>query len=228
MTEFTTWRSLVDGDEIFAIPDFLDNWEDAPDGLYESDETIVDYWSGSTGDYERSTDADYRGDFGLVTVGTSDPGFIHFDGDEPAEGEAVSALFKRGENDANPTIYAAVPDDQSDQGYGLYFTSLGVGLVIRNPSFDATWGPTIDISDDISSGEVFEAVIEPPESGDDTIRFAVYTLSDIDGMERDEKVGEETKTDTEFAGNTGVAIARESGSDTGPHIGDLFAGHSID
>ena len=64
MTEFTTWRSLVDGEEISAIPDILvDNFEledSDPLGVWKDGETPNDRYpqeSGQSGTFEFVTDA---------------------------------------------------------------------------------------------------------------------------------------------------------------------------
>ena len=45
MSNFTTWRSLVDGEEISAIPDsVIDNFEEDPDGPYNGD-NLTDFYS---------------------------------------------------------------------------------------------------------------------------------------------------------------------------------------
>ena len=76
MVDFTggTWRSLIDGQEVSAIPDGLvDNFENAdadPAGVYETGETIADYYSQDTADFARTTETVFNG--GHALEATSD------------------------------------------------------------------------------------------------------------------------------------------------------------
>ena len=63
MSNFTTWRSLVDGEEIFAIPDsVVDN--------FEWGGPLSDRWAGATGDWEINQTDVLFGDYSLSPTTT--------------------------------------------------------------------------------------------------------------------------------------------------------------
>ena len=97
----------------FAIPDaVVDNFEDAPDGPYESGETIADYYSGTTSNFERGTANAVQGSQALqltTSVGVQQIASTPTDGlfDYPNEGDTVSSLIYTGSAATGPMVAAA-------------------------------------------------------------------------------------------------------------------------
>ena len=68
---FQKWRSLIDGQEVSAIPDsVVDNFEEI---LYEDEgNTLGDYYAGDLSGFEREQSIVFEGDFSLNVVGGRD------------------------------------------------------------------------------------------------------------------------------------------------------------
>ena len=125
MTEFTTWRSLVDGEEIAAIPDTLvDNFEPDdgdPSGPYGDGEDLSTYYSemgDGLSEWDRTTDgiigqkAAKRVNDGNEPVIWSVPG----DGlpNYPSEGDTVRYLIYTAQ--AQSFVALNVEENESEPG----------------------------------------------------------------------------------------------------------------
>ena len=93
MSNFTTWRSLVDGEEISGIPDsVVDNFNDEDDaeqpGIYDTETDFSDIWDGSTAWDRVDNEESKVGDFALK--GTSS-------NLETAWSDSVNRIPERGE-----------------------------------------------------------------------------------------------------------------------------------
>ena len=128
MTEFTTWRSLVDGNEIVAIPDgVVDNFEDAdadPPGVYEDGETIADYYGGDTGQFSRTTDEVETGVKSLDINVSSNSLIISTSGlnSYPEKGD-IFEVYGYHDGDGVILIYFGAPNEAGwgdDSGYRMY------------------------------------------------------------------------------------------------------------
>ena len=157
MTEFTEWRSLVDGERISAIPDNLvDNFElsadvdgaDEPFGPYLEGDDLSTFYSGDLGDFERTDSSPtIEGDFS-VHISSSDTldsaAIISTPGDELprypdlTEGETIrvsldqidsdgAPLFVFEAQDANNAYYCGV---RPSSGWFRIFEVGGDGLIV--------------------------------------------------------------------------------------------------
>ena len=218
MTEFTTWRSLVDGAEISDIPDgVVDNFEDAdsdPAGPYASGETVSDFYQGSTGSYERTTSDVVEGSKALRDTdddGTNSMWSVPGDGlpQYLSEGNTVEFLVRN--NGSNPVVCLNVEDSASPSAYAFNISN-------RVEIYKAT-----DLTDlynsetqlSVGDGGVNEDTwyigeVVTPTSSDATISF---TLFENDNLSKGSQVDSTSAEDNDYAGQPGLGFYRRSSGD---------------
>ena len=146
MTEFTKWRSLVDGAEISAIPDGLvDNFnsvDDNPVGPYEEDFDLSNFYTGAVDEFQRSNEQSFSGQTSLAIPSTDDDTVIHSEqGDGlpnyPSPGDTFSSFWYFGSEtswgDVSVGLSYGIPTDNigtADAGY-LMFINDGPQLELR-------------------------------------------------------------------------------------------------
>ena len=230
MTEFTKWRSLVDGEEISAIPDsVLDNFEPAdgdPAGPYDDGDNLETYYTIHTGDFERSDSDPIKDDFSLSrteTAGGDGSFIISRPGDGlptyPDPGESVSAIIDG--QDQFPGLIAGCPDTDQVDGYALLIRDGD----IRFRRYDNGSATTLATSSDSISDFPVEGVVKPPGEGDDNVQASVYELDD--NLERDGQVVSFDETDDTYDGERGFGGLCGSGADTGVFADEFRHGRSI-
>ena len=216
---FDRWRSLVDGAEIdvgAAIPDNLvDNFEDADadsPGVYESGETIDDYYGGRADAIVRTTDSPIEGDksatagdvsdFGLFIVSEPGMGLNHY----PDFGATVSALVQ--ENDGRPGIpgivYNGALGTDDDTGYCAEFDPAN-GQELRIRRLDGQNNPSVLNGEPISIDGTVPHWIEfdiPVENGDSH----EVRLYEWDNPERGDLIATVTATDDQYTDQNGIGV----------------------
>ena len=213
----------IDGEVAWtAIPDsVVDNFEDAdadPAGVYESGETIADYYQGDTGSYGRqSTDAIEASHSLASTVTDSLQTIVSEPGDGlpryPDPGDTIGFLVRDPTNNPNPVVLFAAELDSGDLfGYGA--TVVEQSNEIRIRKFDADSGTTQDsASASISTDEWYWGEIDTPTTTDGSMEFR---LSELDsGLTEGPSLGSVSITDTDFADNRGIGLSRLSSSGSG-------------
>ena len=221
MTEFTTWRSLVDGEEISAIlGSVVDNFEPI---LYEDEGlTLSDYYQQDTGDMARVDDETFDSTKALELPEIGSRAHIRsIDGDQNEDlpryfkkGEKLSARLRFEGSDLDGARYSLgygqdeSMDDQQD-GFIAYLVSGDLEIRKDGDTLDNTsFTPT--------AGDEMELEIEWKENDEHVV--TVYDLDD-DGN-RDGELAFVSTTDGDYSNNTGVShgqshdvVSGESGVD---------------
>ena len=221
MTAFTTWRSLVDGAEISVIPDeVVDNFEDAdgdPAGVYEEGETISDYYTGSTGDYARSTSNVEEGEQALETTG-GDTGSAIFstpsDGLNryPEEDEKIGFLLRQPTGDPDPVLLFNMTEPGSDfDSYGAMWVGTSEIRLNKYQSGSRSTESTESVS--FSNDTWYWGEIDPPTTEDNTIQFTMYELDNE--LQRGSEIGSVSTSDSDYIGDRGIGVQRVSTEGTG-------------
>jgi len=243
MTEFTTWRSLVDGAEIIAIPEsVVDNFEDSDDvdgaeepfGIYDDGEDIVDYYPHSNGE----EDGFYRDSGGLVgefrarfddpsNQNTGSRWSLPGDGLNyyPQPGDTIAWLH-RDENEREPVVGFMVEDSSNPGCYGFSIVQddnaihidKQPGLNVDRPDNDSGSGNLASSSLSVGSGWYWlEATL--PTSEDDTILLEAYEVNTSpDPPERGDFLESVEANDDEYLGSRGIALYTRSSSGSGDSV----------
>ena len=230
MTEFTTWRSLVDGAEISAIPDsVIDNFEDAdanPAGLYSDEDTVADFWP-----HDNGHDAMNRSDENVAVGGhslrinadTSDvsiPARWSVPSDETLPryvepGDTVKVLMRDDSDRIRPSLGVMVDGSENPDCYAVRLRGdedevairKGYSLADDDPRDGATSLSTESPS--LNSGDWYWVEYQLPDEDNDEHQVDVYEL---DGEDRGDQVTTVTANDDELIEGDGVALIAESGS----------------
>ena len=225
MTEFTEWRSLVDGAVIAAIPGILvDNWNNEDDeeepGIY-NDIGLSDVYSLDVDRFSRVTDESVIGDFALSRSDDGDePVILSWPGDGlnryPDAGETVQYLIKDPGEDLLPQpCLMAGTDVSSDQAYWFEWRSGEIAIAkhdVDDPdAVNANRLSSTSVSTDFEEYHVCEVSL--PTSSDDEILYEVYE-HDGDG-EKGDFVDSVSANDNDLVGNRGVGFSVNSSSNTG-------------
>ena len=219
MTEFTTWRSLVDGEEIVAIPDgVVDNFEDAdadPAGPYEDGEGITDYYSHQFPtdpvQYERTTDDVEEGSHALSRIGEEEgrSNIVSWPDDGlptyPDFGDTVAWLIRDPGSGTSPAFMPAVVDESPPKGYAykIYPEDNVIQIWKENDL-------TVDDSDEqIASESVThsegtwywcEGVIPDPAEND--LEFSLYELES--DLSRGDHLATVSGSDPDYTDGEGI------------------------
>jgi len=208
-----------DGTQVFgAIPDsVVDNFEDAdanPRGVYESNDTISDFYTGDTGSFDRTTSNAVEGSTALKSTGTtflanivSQPG----DGLNayPQEGDRLGFLIR---DTGTFPFFLTNADSTGTDAYGFRLRANDSIQIQKITGGSNTELSSVSISESTNTWYWGEAVT--PTSGDNTITFELYNLNAVD-LTRGSLIDSVTANDNEYATNRGIGFARGSGSDQG-------------
>ena len=199
MTEFTTWRSLVDGEEIIGIPDSV--VED-----FERDDPLDDY-DGDTEDYSTTSDA-IQGSTSISSTGDSGEAIQLVDvvvDSLPEKGDEFSYLVEGRDDDAGPIVMWGVPDPADDDGYEVW-----VNIPDDEILFNDRTGSTLDSeSVSLSANQVYEVVVDWQDNDD--IDIEVFEF-DEEEFNRGESVATLSANDDTHADNNGIAFRSQGGS----------------
>ena len=229
MTEFTTWRSLVDGEEIIAIPDtWIDNFnnDDDPEqaGLYNG-QTLSDFYSGDVSGFGRSFGDGLIGDHALeVTTDFSGMFSQPQDGlnQYPEEGDKIPVYLKD-PMEADVAFMFNLDDSSTPVGYGVRLNDNRFHIMKGEYDSNSGAGDTQESSgqviDPMSDWHLFE--IDPPTSENDELAITAFTVDQEDG-ERIEQLEIISINDSDFVGNRAIGYnIYGDGSGVGwefPHI----------
>ena len=211
MTEFTTWRSLVDGEGIIAIPDSsIDN--------FEWGGPVADRYEGATSEWEINTDNPIlSGDFSLKQTGSSSD--LIFATESTSDDEPP---VTKSQDDTPFNIWRAFGDELPDSGAGLIF-----GLQDSNNFYKAQMSNDslrLRKSSNGSFDDLASTTFSAVSNGFYKIEVAEWGAgSDNDEItirvedESENEIATITGTDSEFENETAVGI-RSSGA--GGHVLD--------
>ena len=204
---------------IDAIPDnVVDNFEDAPEGVYEDGEDISDYYSGGTSDWSRTTTDAIEGELSLrsdaddrfaLAVSEPENGLNRY-----PEAEDTVLFFIRDTNNINPNFMFNAEINAGD--VSGYAAQLDTDNFIRIERFDDGSPTTLDDATiDESSTDWFWGEVDiPPTEGESEgdIEFRIYQL-DEENLTRGDLIQTVSTNDSTYVGNRGVGFSRDSLSD---------------
>ena len=205
---------------IGAIPDnVVDNFEDGnadPAGVYESEDTIADFYSGDTSGYARTTTEVIEGGNALEYTGDVNGGFIASEPNNglnryPAKGEIISGLLRDTSTDHVPQFIIGAEVSEGDvSGYGIQIRPDESRLRIAryvDSSEDAVLAETTSAS--LNFDEWYDCEVEwhdgSGSESDNEIVFTVYEI-DEDTLERENEVASISANDSTFEDNSGVGF----------------------
>ena len=194
---------------IDAIPDaVVDNFEDAPDGPYGSEETIADYYSGDVAAYVRSTSDVVEGSRALAYDGGASANVIQSapgDGlpQYPDAGDSLRVFLRA------PNFTSFAFGIEPDSGPAGYIALLADGDM-RIRRFDDPDSPTdlTTSSPSITGTDWYWAEIGTPSSADPSITFDLYELNTTD-LSRGSSVDSLSTSDSNYIGE---AIGARTGT----------------
>jgi len=170
----------VDGQTVFTAgpdPGIIDNFEDQPDGVYGTNDTVADYYSGDTVQFGRTTSDVIEGSQALEDTGASSnvSAMASVPGDGlnayPQEGDTIQWLVYTGGSTAGPMVATNTDID----GY-LYATSSGANQLqiwrFDNSSFTKLVATNVTIS----SNKHYLAEGRVPSANDDLLTWDLYNV----------------------------------------------------
>lgn len=205
-----------DGTELWSAQSetgsIIDNFEDEPDGPYEDDETIVDYYTitGDSANWERSTDA-IQGDYALERTSSEAAAALYSAPDDglpsyPEVGDTVGLLIR--DNDEIPGLVLCA--DDGIEGYAFYIqpssSSLDNISIVREGD-DSTVLAGTNPEMDVGVWYWGEAFV----GSDGTLEWSVYEVDD-ETLERGSLLGSVTATDDTYLNNDGFGYYVRSAS----------------
>ena len=203
------------------IPDsVLDNFnaDDAdPPGVYQTGETIADYYRGDTGSYERETTDAIEGSHSLATDGDGLDAIVSEPGDGLSRyhdpGETIGFLIRDSSDNHNPVFLFSAELSSGDLfGYGASLVPQFNEIRIRK--FDADSGTSQNTaSASLSTDRWYWAEVDTPTSTDGSIEFRISELND--DLTEGSSIGSVSTTDTDFGDNRGHGLTRLSSSGLG-------------
>ena len=213
---FTKWRSLIDGQEVSAIPDrVVDNFEDVdsdPSGPYEDGQDITDYYNGDVDNFERTTSNVLEGGHALavITDGTTNQ-IYSMPGDGlpryPKAGETVICLIREPSGNPGQEVPLYITDANGGiDGYGIRTTASG-GRIGVNKWEDGDY--TVLSATDVSLSEEtwYWYEFETPTTADNSMTTTAYEVSVENGSpERGSELATETASDSDFIKDEGTEV----------------------
>ena len=196
MSDFTTWRSLVDGEEIGVIPD----------SVVLPEENDLDNFDGDTSVFEIVSGRQVTGDFSLEGTPSfadnirSQSGLNRY----PEPGEKFACYLQEIDNDAGVLAMFGVQDASNFYGFGFRDDE----LVIHKDGFSVSdnIGGEEQVSG-LSDGEWFDLEVEWQSDG--TITLSVFEIDQNSG-DRQNLLGDVSATDTDYSSG-GVGFGSSSG-----------------
>ena len=157
MTEFTTWRSLVDGQRISAIPDSVDEYMELYWPMNEgSDTTLTDEIGDENGSIENGGGWTFDTTFDRDVVEVDNGEFIRSDNTFWVGGEnatLIGWLYVEDKGDFNHGFLGAHDDLDDSESNGYYFSPRESGENDRYYHADSGSHSRIDNSYDAPEGE---------------------------------------------------------------------------
>jgi hypothetical protein len=212
--------------EISAIPDsVVDNFEDAggePAGVYETGQTIADYYDGATSDWGRTTTEAVEGDKALESTTADSPLSIYSRPGEglnqyPTEGDTIDVLWRTG--GFSTEILTNVETGSTPGGYAFNVRDSEITIRKRsdlsNLSDETVLAGPSSIS--LSTNAWYYAEIDLPTTADGSMALRVFDV-DTNDLSKGSQQESLSATDTEFSAEEGIGVARRSGSGTGTVI----------
>ena len=210
------------------IPDsVVDNFEDDPEGIYESGQTLNDYYTfGDQADFARTQSNVAEGSFAVELVTNngreamwSNPG----DGlnNYPEHGDSLRVLLRGPGDDPEPGPIFNVEDSASPGGYIMRLRVFPgeIELIKVNDFSTSDWADsssnfnTLDTTSvSVSSDTWYWAEVTPSWSGDNNISATIY---EFDNGSRGSSLGTVSATDSTYEDNQGVGVHSGSSQDTG-------------
>ena len=204
MSNFTTWRSLVDGEEILAIPD---------SAVFHPDDNDLDNFQGDTGDFsidsspalpDLETGKSINGD-GREISSTS--GLDSY----PEQGQQFACYLYAESGGPTPAMTWAVQTAGSeDDMYNMFFREDDEELEIRKRENGSSTPLAENTDVGVTDGEWYDLEVDWETDG--TITGRIYDVDQSTG-ERQSELGSVSATDTTFdSGGAGIRRGSLSGS----------------
>ena len=198
-----------------TIPDsVIDNFENAdadPAGVYESGETVGNYYQGRTSSWERTTSNVVEGVSALRPTsgggpepiwslpGDGLPNYLH-------EGDTVEFLIR--DQGIAPVVCLNVEDASAPSAYGFNLTSRVEIYKITDLSDLFNSESKLGVgSGGVSSNVWYIGEVSTPTSSDATITYSLY---ENDNLSKGTEVDSLTVEDNDFAGQPGIGFYRRS------------------
>jgi hypothetical protein len=217
-----------------AIPDrMIDNFEDAdadPAGVYESGETIADYYQKDTGDYQRTTSNVVEGSKAVETTTEATAlTIISESGDGlnayPEVGDTVSCLIRDANensvrNGAGPILFVNSSLDGSGvDGYGATILTDNDTLRIWKVTDDSFANANETTTATISENVWYWLEISTGTSGDNTLTATLYEADTASNPPtRGTQLGSVSNDDSDYLSQTGIGVGRGSNNALGTII----------
>ena len=215
---------------IDAIPDsVVDNFEDFPDGPYESGDSLSDFYSGDLGVFSRTTsDVPGDGDYALDEDGSGNVAIISEEGDGlpryPEKGEIFSVLMRNNGSNSVPYFgWATTGTENSSDGYGIKTVNDEIRF-IKNDGDEPGDGERLveDSTGDNMVDEWIHVEVEWHDgTGSESDGTMVYNVHfyDTENNEKGSHITSGSVTDTDYD-DKGIAFALRSQEDAGTAFDD--------
>ena len=189
----------VDGETVFtAIPDIVDNFEDLPDGPYDT-ESVSDFYNGDTGSASRVTSNVISGTHSLEKT-TKNTSIYSTSGlpNYPQKGDVFEAKIDPvGTNADKDFGFILFGMDSSGNGYGVCGNNFVGDAIIRTFSAGNRDDTLASATSSLSDGEQHRMVVE--WQTDNTIVLNVFDTND-------NLQANVSATDSTFSNQTGVGF----------------------
>ena len=222
MTEFTTWRSLVDGAEISAIPDaVVEDWERS---------NPLDDWSNDTAEFAVSTTDPIEGEASLESVnGNANTIITKSSGLEetPSKGRVFSSVLRDpGGGDILPGFaYGWGGSSGNWQGYEAFLVPSGDEVTLRRYDGGAlgdsdSFSNILNVDFSASTQTAYEVEVEWHDgSGSEPDNEHVVTVYDYDTSASEDdargaELGSASVNDDSYISGE-IAVITESSGDAG-------------
>ena len=213
---------------IAAIPDnVVDNFEDHPDGIYDTGDDLSDFYSGpALNNADRTTEDDPAEGEKHLKITDSRNSIYSLENNglnryhEP--GDTVAVLLKE-DGDSQPHVGTNLSDENGNiEGYSFGFQPSGNEFRLRKYS---DFAESDDAGDGLASGSIslsndewYWLEFDTPEIGDGSMELRVYDVTLNDEPERGSELESLSAVDDDFANGGGVGYKPLSAS-----TNDMFA-----
>lgn len=216
-------RSLkTNGRALARFPRTIDNFETTPDGVYESGESISDYYSVSTDVFSRTNSEVVEGSYALQSQNPMQNRFIisePVDGllDYPDFGDTVGFIIKGPHSDGLMPAFVYNGSIAIETCYTVEIRVTHSDMRFRRMDGIDNYTEIghIDVNLDLDTWYWGEVDI-PPENGD-SHEWRLYNFNESN-LTRGDQIATTTMTDANYTDQDGIGAARHSTSGTGTFL----------
>jgi len=217
-------RSGIVGSGVAIPGNVVDNFESAdsePFGIYESGQSISDYYKLDTADYSRTQTDAIEGSFALNYSGAATTRLLSEPGDGlnryPQKGDVVSCLMRDLDNQVPSFLLGG---GLTNSSLDSYYFQIGDVNRLRIGRFDEGSNNTLANNDSVTidQGEWYDCEVEwhdgTGSEPDNTFVFTVYTI-DTGDLSRTGTAGTLSVSDATHASNRGSGFANQATAGVG-------------